>query len=114
MGKYHVHRNDENAEAIIGWLERHGASVARSGRPTDVIVGYRSLSALAEIKTLKGALRPSQKAFLGSWKGAAAVLRTTMDAKELLTWMEACASHVPISLLGHGAWMVAREWGGKR
>ena len=109
MGKYHVHRSDTNATEILDWLEAHMASVSRSGRPTDAIVGYRGLSALVEIKTPKGKLRPSQKEFLMTWRGAVAVLRTTQDAEELLVWMEACARYIPAALANHGSFMATRD-----
>lgn len=108
MGRYQTHRSDTNAETIIGWFERHGASVARSGRPTDVIVGFRGLTVLVEIKTRLGRLRPSQKTFLLTWRGAVAVIRTTAEAADLLEWMQACADWIPEATMQHGAWMAAR------
>lgn len=95
MGRYHTHRSDANADVLIDWLEQHGASVARSGRPTDVIVGYRGLTVLVEIKTRLGRLRASQRAFLLTWRGAVAVIRTTEEATELLVWMRDCAEWIP-------------------
>ncbi len=99
MGKYHVHRSDANAETVYAWLALHGASVARSGRPTDAIVGYAGLSVVVVVKTAKGALRPSQVKFLKEWRGAKAVVRCTADANMLLSVMAAWAAYIPPPVL---------------
>ena len=83
MGKYVVHRVDANAEAIWQAMEQLGASIYRGG-PLDGIVGFRGETWLVEVKTAKGKLRASQKAFLARWKGNALVLRTVEEGVKLL------------------------------
>lgn len=83
MAKYSYHRIDANADAILTAMEQAGASIYRGG-PLDAIVGIRGDNLLIEIKTVKGKLRASQKAFLARWKGQAFVIRTVEDGLKLL------------------------------
>lgn len=87
MGKYQVHRSDGNAARIIATLEAYGAQWTALGRPLDGVVGYQGLSVLCEIKTARGKLRASQRAFLEGYRGWAVVLRTEDEAVELLKAM---------------------------
>lgn len=84
MARYEIHRNDGNAKALIAYLEAHGASVARLDRPVDVAVGFQGVTVLCEIKTPRGAIRASQKAFLESFRGAVRVIRSEADCDALL------------------------------
>lgn len=83
MGKYVVHRVDANAEAIFRALEKAGASVYRGG-PLDALVGHRGDNLLIEVKTARGKLRASQKAFLARWRGTVFVVRTVEEGLKLL------------------------------
>ena len=83
MANYVVHRVDANAEAIWQAMEAAGASVYRGG-PLDGIIGHRGDNLLIEIKTARGKLRTSQKAFLARWKGQAYVIRTVEEGLKLL------------------------------
>lgn len=83
MAKYSYHRVDANAEAILTAMEQAGASIYRGG-PLDAIVGIRGDNILIEIKTAKGKLRPSQKAFLARWKGHALVIRTVEEGLKVI------------------------------
>ena len=83
MGKYAVHRVDANAEAIFSALQKAGASIYRGG-PLDALVGWKGENILVEVKTAKGKLRASQKAFLARWRGTAFVVRTVKEALKLL------------------------------
>ena len=80
MGKYHVHRNDANTDAIVEALEAVGATVTRLGNPLDLLVGRRGTNYLLEVKTASGKLRASQKRFLSLWRGQAAVVRSADEA----------------------------------
>lgn len=80
MGRYQVHRSDANADEIIDALRAVGASVEPLGRPVDVAVGFRGVTYLLEIKTRRGAVRPSQRDFLERWRGHAAVVRSADEA----------------------------------
>jgi len=42
MGKYHVHRNDANTDAIVEALRDVGATVERLGNPLDLLCGLRA------------------------------------------------------------------------
>lgn len=83
MAKYSYHRLDANHAAIRQALEQVGATVY-SGGPLDLIAGFRGHTVLLEVKTAKGKLRPSQVAFLASWQGCAAVVRTVQEALEVI------------------------------
>ncbi len=106
MAKYAYHRSDANAEGLYAFLEAHGVSVARTGTPTDAIAGYWGHSALVEVKTLKGKLRTSQRAFLAGFRGMWAILRTEDDCTELLKHMRAPHRAMPARLhdLGPADW----------
>jgi len=79
VGKFTVHRLDANHHAICDALRKVGATVNEKG-PLDVLVGFRGANYLLEVKTARGQLRPTQKAFLAGWKGQACVVRTVEDA----------------------------------
>ena len=79
MAKYAYHRVDSNAEEIYRALEQVGCSVFRGG-PLDAIIGRRQRTYLVEVKTARGKLRASQKAFLAGWRGHAVVVRTVKEA----------------------------------
>ena len=83
MARYAYHRIDANAEEILTAMEKAGASIYRGG-PLDAIAGIRGDNVLIEIKTAKGKLRASQKAFLARWKGSAFVVRTVEEGLKLL------------------------------
>lgn len=80
-------RRDSNEAAIIEALTRAGASVvplSAKGVP-DLLIGYQSVTVLAEIKTAKGKLTPDQEQFLQDWRGNNVfVLRSVEDALDML------------------------------
>lgn len=80
MGKYHVHRNDGNADLLIDAMVRAGASVERLGRPLDCLVSIDGVAGLAELKTPTGELRDSQRQFIARYQGPVALLRTVEEA----------------------------------
>ncbi len=85
MSRYLVHQSDQNERAIVAYLEGRGAQVQKIGQPVDLLVTFQGHTGVAEVKTLRGKLRASQRAFLGSWRGVSAVLRTDQDCDALLT-----------------------------
>ena len=69
-------RVDGNQKAIVDALERIGAKVWCIGRPVDLLVGFRGVTVLMEIKMMTGTLNPrpedhtpAQKRFLLDWTG---------------------------------------------
>lgn len=92
MARYEVHRSDGNAKAIIDAMRKMGASVEIIDRPLDVLVGFRGVTAIAEIKTPRGKLRASQTAFLDGWRGMSRVLRSVDDGIDLVNVMARLAS----------------------
>lgn len=87
MARWQTHRSDGNAARLRAFLEAHGAQVDVIDTPVDWAIGYRGVSALAEVKTARGILRPNQKAFLDGYKGLSAILRTEADCEALLAQM---------------------------
>lgn len=87
MARYEVHRTDGNAKELIDYMRKRGASVEQIDRPVDVIIGFRGVSAIAEIKTPRGKLRTSQRLFLDGWRGLSRVLRCVDDCGDLLDEM---------------------------
>jgi hypothetical protein len=79
MARYSYHQLDANHRTIRAGLEAVGATVDVKA-PLDLLVGFRGVNYLIEVKTAKGKLRPSQDAFLARWKGHAAVVRTLPEA----------------------------------
>lgn len=79
MGKYVVHRLDANHVEICDGLRAVGATVSEKS-PLDALVGFRGRNYLLEIKTARGNLRASQRAFLAAWKGQSKVVRSLDDA----------------------------------
>lgn len=78
VAKYLYHQLDANHRDIRAGLEAVGASVDVRG-PLDLVVGFRGVTYLIEVKTAKGKLRASQLAFLARWRGGPAVVVRTMD-----------------------------------
>lgn len=79
MAKYSYHRLDANHRDIRAGLEAIGATCESKG-PVDLLVGFRGVNYLLEIKTATGKVRPSQERFMGAWKGQVAVVRTIQQA----------------------------------
>lgn len=83
MAKYSYHRLDANHRAIRDAIQSVGATVDEKG-PLDLLVGFRGTNYLLEIKTTRGTLRASQRAFLAAWQGQAAVVRTVEEALDAI------------------------------
>lgn len=79
------HRPDGNQSAIIAGLRGVGATVFAIGHPVDLLVGYRGLTVLLELKDSKASatdrrLRGAQIEFFETWKGGAALKVESLEA----------------------------------
>ena len=84
MGRWETHQSDGNARALRAYLEAHGAQVDIIQRPLDWLVHKHGRTAVVEVKTLKGQLRPAQRLYLSLCRGCTAVIRTEADCDALL------------------------------
>jgi Holliday junction resolvase len=76
-------KRDDAEGPVVNRLRQLGATVSRvSGKDTpDLIVGFRGLTHLAEVKTGRAKLKPGQAEFARTWRGSpVATLRTPDDA----------------------------------
>ncbi len=83
--KYAIHQVDQNQQAIIAVLEAGGCSVAKIGKPVDLVVARRGRSYLIEVKMPKGKLRASQEKFIERWQASVAIIRSVKDAQLFLS-----------------------------
>ena len=91
-------RIDANQTELVEFFRKAGASVLCThtlgqGAP-DIIVGYRGLNELVEIKDgdkppSQRKLTPDEKEFHLDWKGSIYVVKSIEDAKSLLKEMSA-------------------------
>ena len=82
-------RVDLNQTEIVHALQAAGASVTRlssvgAGVP-DLLVGWKGLNILVEVKGAKGKLTPAQGRWHDEWLGKVHIVRTPRDALRLLT-----------------------------
>lgn len=90
-------RVDANQAEIVDALRRTGATVqllhmVGRGCP-DVLVGYRGVNYLLEIKTETGTLTPDEVWFFEVWHGQACVVRSIEDALKIIgaLWLTSVA-----------------------
>ena len=81
-------RVDANQAEIVADLRKVGATVQHlhevgDGCP-DILVGFRGVNYLIEIKTLGGPLRRSQVEWHTLWRGQAAVAHTSEEALRII------------------------------
>ncbi len=80
-----IHRSDDNQAAIVKALRAIGCSVDVIGDPLDLLVGYRGVNYLIEIKSSSRAqLRPSQKHFCETWRGQWSRANTIAEALDIV------------------------------
>lgn len=88
-------RIDQNHTAVVDALRAVGASVqslARVGNDCpDLLVGYRGVNYVLEVKTPKGPVKPGQEKWAAQWKGQTAIVRSVDEA---LVAIRAGARHV--------------------
>ena len=76
-------KRDANEPEIVEALEAVGASVVRLD-DVDLVVGFRGVNYLMEIKTDKGKLNKKQAKFFRSWNGQVNIVRTRIQALRLI------------------------------
>ena len=89
----YANTRDGNEKPIVDALIRIGCSVFRLDKPCDLLVGYRGVNFLLEIKLPLGPrggkahsdLNDSQKEFDATWRGQFEVVRSPEDAIEIVT-----------------------------
>ena len=79
-------KTDANQKAIVAVLRKAGASVqilsiVGRGFP-DLLVGYRGINYLMEVKSLKGKLNNLQLDWMGKWRGQKCIVHTVDHALE--------------------------------
>ena len=85
-------KRDKNEPEIVQALRDRGASVTplSAGGVPDLLVGYRGVNLLFEVKSERGVLTEDQKLWHGSWLGQKKVVRTPEEA---LVYIEAIDSY---------------------
>jgi len=83
-------KRDKNESQIVYALRLRGADVEKLDTPVDLLIGYRGVTVLAEIKAPRTEPTKTQLAWLSEWKGGRrTVLKTVDDAHALLEDIEA-------------------------
>jgi len=80
-------KRDENEPEIVEALRGIGASVLLID-DIDLIVGFRGVNYLMEVKTAKGKLNKKQQKFFRGWQGQVNIVRSVDDALRLIGAME--------------------------
>ena len=79
---------DENQAEIVDAFRRCGASVVSladvGGGIPDLLIGYRDVTFLVEVKTAEGKLNDLQKKWHARWNGQIAIVRSVDDVLRLL------------------------------
>jgi hypothetical protein len=83
-------RRDKNEAEIVRELKRIGATVSIVDQPCDLIVGWRGLNWLFEVKDPTNSpagrkLTPPQAQFHNTWRGQISVIHYVEDAMEIMT-----------------------------
>ena len=89
MARWATHQVDSNADDLYAAARKLGFSVEKIDRPVDALWGIYDQTIAVEIKLPKGKLEPAQAKFFKSFKGRAAIIRTTADVIELYREMRA-------------------------
>jgi hypothetical protein len=103
----YANTRDGNEKAIVDALLQIGASVFRLDKPCDLLVGYRGINFLLEVKLPLGPrggsshsdLNDWQKDFDQSWTGQFEVVRSALEAVELVTSPRLSSANSPSNLL---------------
>lgn len=82
-------KRDANEVTLSAVLHAYGAQVEHIALPVDLLITYRGITAVAEVKNPDGRdqLQPAQTLFLEQWGGLSAILRTEADCLALLARM---------------------------
>lgn len=81
----HAVARDANEPEIIKALRAIGCIVHPLNKPLDLLVGYRGINYLIEVKTDKGKLTEDQEKFIPEWRGQLCVVRTPEQAISIVT-----------------------------
>jgi hypothetical protein len=85
---YHRRKADANQQEIVKALLLAGASVVdlhTVGRGVpDILVAYKNMNLLMEIKDGKGKLTSSEEQFFATWRGPTVVVHDPQDALDKL------------------------------
>lgn len=73
-------KRDTSERPIIDALKQMGMDVVQIDRPVDLLIGWRGINLLAEVKTDKKPLNDEQARFVETWRGQVVVLRNPTDA----------------------------------
>ena len=77
-------KTDSNQTEIVDALEKIGCSVVDLSRVgdgvPDILVGWRGVCVLLEIKTIGGKLNPKQTEFAQLWRGSLYTVHTPEEA----------------------------------
>jgi hypothetical protein len=73
-------KRDTSERPIIEALKQFGMDVIQIDTPVDLVIGWRGVNYLAEVKTGKAKLRDGQAKFVDEWRGQVVVLRNPADA----------------------------------
>lgn len=79
----HNNRRDANEPEIVKDLQRIGAKVKRL-QDDDLLVGWRGVNYLFEVKTEDGVIEHSQAYMLQFWPGQYAIIRSSHDALRIM------------------------------
>ena len=71
---------DANQASIVEALEKIGCTVYDIDKPVDLLVEFRGLWCVLEVKTKKGKLEKSQKRFFEKVKAPAFIVRDVVEA----------------------------------
>lgn len=81
-------RVDRNQAEIVKTARELGASVAdihEVGRGVpDLVIGYKGVNLLVEVKSDSGRLTPTQERFISQWMGRVYIVKSSDDLKKLL------------------------------
>lgn len=75
----YANRRDANEPEIVRALRDINASIKRLD-DIDLLVGWQGRNFLLEIKTLNGALKPSQEEMARTWRGQYEIVRSVEEA----------------------------------
>lgn len=83
---YRAAKRDSNEQQIIRYLLRCGACVKQLDDPSvpDLLVAWKGVNLLLEVKSKQGKLTTSQQIFFSRWAGQKAVVRSIKDVKQVL------------------------------
>ena len=83
-------RRDDSEPEIIEALEAAGFTVQQLTLPVDLLLARRGWTGVAEVKTGKGKLKPSQVKFIDRWPNPVYILRSVEDVLALVKQAADC------------------------